>query len=156
MTAETEPRPDARNRPHGPDGGFTRSFQRDNPVQHRPGALDVSTTFKLIIEDDEGKTTVYPLVDGEISIGRREGNTIRLMERNVSRRHARLVCDGDAVHVEDLDSYNGVRINGERIVTRHQVRERDLIEIGDYHLALQRADDEVVEQPTQNIDETEA
>ena len=46
--------------------------------------------FKLTIEDDEGKTTVVPLARDEITIGRLEGNTIRLTERNVSRRHARL------------------------------------------------------------------
>lgn len=100
----------------------------------------MATIFKLIIEDDEGKTTVYPLADGEISIGRREGNTIRLMERNVSRRHAKLLRNNGAVFVEDLDSYNGIRINGERISGRYEVKEGDLVEIGDYHLALQRSE----------------
>ena len=47
--------------------------------------------FKLVIQDDEGKTTVVPLIRDEITIGRKEGNTIRLTERNVSRRHARIV-----------------------------------------------------------------
>ena len=46
---------------------------------------------KLIIEDDEGKAVVVPLIRDEISVGRQEGNTIRLTERNVSRKHARLV-----------------------------------------------------------------
>ena len=36
--------------------------------------------FKLTIEDDEGKTTVVPLARDEITIGRLEGNTIRLTE----------------------------------------------------------------------------
>ncbi|MCA9550745.1 MAG: FHA domain-containing protein [Myxococcales bacterium] len=100
----------------------------------------MATIFKLIIEDDEGKTTVYPLADGSVSIGRREGNTIRLMERNVSRRHARLMRGNGAVFIEDLDSYNGIKINGERIAGRYEVREGDLVEIGDYHLALQRTE----------------
>lgn len=100
----------------------------------------MATIFKLIIEDDEGKTTVYPLSDGSVSIGRKEGNTIRLMERNVSRRHARLLKNNGAVFIEDLDSYNGIRINGERIAGRYEVKEGDLVEIGDYHLALQRAE----------------
>lgn len=100
----------------------------------------MATIFKLIIEDDEGKTTVYPLADGQVSIGRKESNTIRLMERNVSRRHARLVRNTGSVFIEDLDSYNGIRINGERIAGRYEVREGDLVEIGDYHLALQRTE----------------
>ena len=99
----------------------------------------MATIFKLIIEDDEGKTTVYPLADGNLTIGRKEGNTIRLMERNVSRRHARLERTNGAVFIQDLDSYNGVKINGERISGRYEVKEGDLVEIGDYHLALQKS-----------------
>ncbi|MEO1335014.1 MAG: FHA domain-containing protein, partial [Myxococcota bacterium] len=99
----------------------------------------MATIFKLIIEDDEGKTTVYPLADGDLTIGRKDGNTIRLMERNVSRRHARLERTNGAVYIQDLDSYNGVKINGERITGKYEVKEGDLVEIGDYHLALQKS-----------------
>jgi ABC transport system ATP-binding/permease protein len=94
--------------------------------------------YKLIIEDDEGHTTVVPLVKEEITIGRKEGNTIRLTERNVSRHHARLTRSNGSVFIEDLDSYNGVRVNGDKIAARTTVREGDLVEIGDYHLALQK------------------
>ena len=34
--------------------------------------------LKLLIEDDEGKQTVVPLIRDEITIGRKEGNTIRV------------------------------------------------------------------------------
>nr|WP_211194454.1 FHA domain-containing protein [Pyxidicoccus fallax] len=93
--------------------------------------------MKLIIEDDEGRKTVVPFVRDEITIGRQEGNTIRLTERNVSRRHARLVRLNGHVVVEDLGSYNGTRINGERIAGQSPLKEGDLIQIGDYDLALQ-------------------
>ncbi|MCE9667579.1 FHA domain-containing protein [Myxococcus stipitatus] len=93
--------------------------------------------LKLIIEDDEGRKTVVPFVRDEITIGRQEGNTIRLTERNVSRRHARLVRLNGHVVVEDLGSYNGTRINGERIAGQSPLNEGDLIQIGDYDLALQ-------------------
>ena len=94
--------------------------------------------LKLIIEDDEGRKTVVPFVRDEITIGRQEGNTIRLTERNVSRRHARLLRQNGHVLVEDLGSYTGVRINGERIQGPAQVADGDLIQIGDYDLALQK------------------
>ncbi len=93
--------------------------------------------LKLIIEDDEGRKTVVPFVRDEITIGRQEGNTIRLTERNVSRRHARLVRQNGHVLVEDLGSYNGIRINGDKIQGQVPVREGDLIQIGDYDLAVQ-------------------
>src|SRR6516165_6209435 len=92
--------------------------------------------YKLIIQDDEGKTTVVPLIRDEITIGRKEGNTIRLTERNVSRRHAKLLKQNGSVFIEDLTSYNGIKVNGDRIAGRAPVNEGDRIQIGDYQLAL--------------------
>jgi pSer/pThr/pTyr-binding forkhead associated (FHA) protein len=94
---------------------------------------------KLIIEDDEGRTTVVPLVRDELSIGRQEGNAIRLTERYVSRQHARLLKTNGAVVIEDLASYTGVRVNGIRIEAPTPLREGDQVSIGDYKLSV-RAD----------------
>ena len=44
--------------------------------------------WKLTIEDDEGKRTPLSLGREEYSIGRGEENTVRLTERNISRKHA--------------------------------------------------------------------
>jgi pSer/pThr/pTyr-binding forkhead associated (FHA) protein/tetratricopeptide (TPR) repeat protein len=95
--------------------------------------------LKLIIEDDEGRKTVVRFSRDEITIGRQEGNTIRLTERNVSRRHARLFRQNGSILVEDLGSYNGVRVNGERVVGHAPIHDGDLIEIGDYDLELEGA-----------------
>ena len=92
--------------------------------------------FKLVIQDDEGKTTVVPLIRDEITIGRKEGNTIRLTERNVSRRHARILRNNGEVHIEDLGSYNGIRVNNARIAERVNLRVSDQVQIGDYKLYL--------------------
>ncbi|MCX5747856.1 MAG: FHA domain-containing protein [Proteobacteria bacterium] len=92
--------------------------------------------FKLVIQDDEGKTTVVPLIRDEITIGRKEGNTIRLTERNVSRRHARIVRNNGEVQIEDLGSYNGIRVNNARIAERVSLRISDQVQIGDYKLYL--------------------
>ena len=97
--------------------------------------------LRLIIEDGEGATHVVPLVRDEITIGREEGNTIRLTERNVSRRHARLLRTGEdtqpTVIVEDLRSYNGIKVNGDRVAWKRTLRPSDTLQIGDYFLALQ-------------------
>jgi pSer/pThr/pTyr-binding forkhead associated (FHA) protein len=92
--------------------------------------------FKLVIQDDEGKTTVVPLIRDEITIGRKEGNTIRLTERNVSRRHARILRNNGEVQIEDLGSYNGIRVNNARIAERVALRVSDQVQIGDYKLYL--------------------
>lgn len=94
-------------------------------------------SFNLIIEDDEGKRSVVPVELGEVSIGRLEGNTIRLDERNVSRSHARLSRENGTVYAEDLDSFNGIFINGDRVSGRTPVFSGDLIKIGDFQLAVE-------------------
>src|SRR3954471_10997112 len=97
---------------------------------------------KLIIEDDEGKAVVVPLIREEISIGRQEGNTIRLTERNVSRRHARLIRREGRYMIEDLGSHTGTRVNGSAIKAVVPLNDGDHIVIGDYKLAIK------VERPT--------
>jgi pSer/pThr/pTyr-binding forkhead associated (FHA) protein len=108
--------------------------------------------WKLVIEDDEGRRTVVPLSRDQYSIGRKEGNTIRLTERNVSREHARIFrkqANGDARNqhdgaterltfvLEDLTSYNGVFVNGLRISHAQDLSHGDLVQIGDYRIVLQ-------------------
>jgi len=91
---------------------------------------------KLQIKDDTGKTHSVPLTRDEITIGRKEGNTIRLTERNVSRTHARFLRKGEEIHVEDLSRY-GTRVNGERITETRRVGSGDVIQIGDYLISLE-------------------
>ena len=91
---------------------------------------------KLLIEDDEGKTVVVPLIRDEITIGRQEGNTIRLSEQNVSRRHARLVRRQGALLLEDLSSYNGTKLNGAVLSASAPLKDGDVILIGDYRMAI--------------------
>jgi pSer/pThr/pTyr-binding forkhead associated (FHA) protein/outer membrane protein assembly factor BamD (BamD/ComL family) len=94
--------------------------------------------YKLVISDDEGKTTVVPLIRDEVTIGRREGNTIRLTDRNVSRAHARLVRDDKGSFVlNDQQSRNGTKVNGELVTTKpRRIKPSDQITIGDYSLSI--------------------
>jgi pSer/pThr/pTyr-binding forkhead associated (FHA) protein len=99
--------------------------------------------WKLVIEDDEGKRTVVPLTRDEYTIGRREGNSIRLTERNVSRDHAKLgkrpgpTKDKPIFTLGDVTSYNGVYVNGLRVADKQELAHGDLIQIGDYRIVLQ-------------------
>ena len=92
--------------------------------------------YKLIIEDDEGKTTEVPIIRDEITVGRKEGNTIRLTERNISRRHARITRQNNALYIEDLLSYCGIKVNGDRIQGKVAVGDGDRVQIGDYQLSI--------------------
>lgn len=93
--------------------------------------------MKLVIEDESGTRSVVPFASDEITVGRAaEGVTFRLGDRDVSRRHARFVRANGSVSVEDLGSLTGTLVNGERIAGRRRLREGDLVEIGDYDLAV--------------------
>jgi len=93
--------------------------------------------MKLVIEDDAGTRSTVPFTGEAIVVGR-DGDevTFRLGDRNVSRRHARFVRQNGSVLVEDLGSLTGTRVNGERIAGRRKLRAGDLVQIGDYDLAL--------------------
>src|ERR1039458_5752970 len=91
---------------------------------------------KLLIEDDEGKTVAVPLIREEITIGRTDGNTIRLTEQNVSRKHARLTLRSGVLRIEDLGSYNGTSLNGSALSGVASLKDGDVILIGDYRLGI--------------------
>ena len=102
--------------------------------------------LKLLIRDDEGHETVVPLVRQEITIGRQAGNMVRLTERNVSRRHARLSRQNGTVFLEDLASANGTQVNGERLEGQVALGVGDQVRIGNYQLSI-RFDQVAVETP---------
>lgn len=92
--------------------------------------------WKLTIEDDEGKQTGLPLAHDEYALGRGESNSIRLTDRNVSRRHATLTKNGQGWVIRDLDSYNGTFVNGVRVNGEQHLRHGDLVQLGDYRIEI--------------------
>ena len=61
-----------------------------------------------------GGTTRHPLPDsGRVSLGRAEGNDIRIDDSSVSRRHA-VIHIGHALRIEDLGSANGTMLRREK------------------------------------------
>lgn len=88
-----------------------------------------------------GKTVSFQIVDGvdkgrtflslpiPITIGREEGNAIRLNDDRVSRFHAKVQEDQGQLVLTDLDSTNGTRVNGETVQLRI-LRPGDRINVG--------------------------
>jgi hypothetical protein len=70
------------------------------------------------------------LLRENLSIGRREGNTIRLEDQYVSGNHARILVKNKEVIIEDLNSTNGVFVNDQRINNSYKLRANDKIKIG--------------------------
>ena len=96
--------------------------------------------LQLSIQDYEGKSTVIPLADGELSIGRDDSNSICLTERNVSRRHAVIMTHGNKVYLENVAATFGTRLNNTLLRDRSQLQTGDVVQIGDYSLQVLGAD----------------
>ena len=94
-----------------------------------------SGRFRLKI-DDEGRSRLVPIRLGAATIGRDPDNTVRLEDRNVSRRHLRITREAKQVWIEDLSSANGTRVNGELVKGRTCVYRNDVIQVGDFTLEI--------------------
>jgi DNA-binding NtrC family response regulator len=70
--------------------------------------------FQLTI-DLRDQTIRHTLEVGETIVGSSAGCEIKVSEPTVSRRHARIVVDGDRISIEDLNSSNGTAVEGRRI-----------------------------------------
>jgi len=79
---------------------------------------------------------VFEVQLGELVLGRAPGCDVVLAHAAVSRQHARIDCVEGRFVVEDLDSSNGLRVNGEE-KSRHELRDNDLIKICGYHLLFE-------------------
>ena len=74
------------------------------------------------------------LVPGRFVIGRTSDNDLPVESKFISRHHAQLVTTEEGTVVEDLNSTNGVYLNGRR-VRRHRLAEGDVIRIGMHDLS---------------------
>jgi len=103
--------------------------------------------FTLIIEDKHGGIAdEYSFEEGEFYIGRSHTSDIILPSDNVSRRHARLYTVDGKCYIEDLNSSNGVFVNGRRIQEVYQIQRSAQIKVGDYYLHIESDADQGAEE----------
>jgi pSer/pThr/pTyr-binding forkhead associated (FHA) protein len=69
----------------------------------------------LVMFRSDGERRSFSIARDMTVIGRREDCDLRIPLGEISRKHCRLVRDGDALRLEDLGSSNGTFHNGERI-----------------------------------------
>ena len=84
-------------------------------------------------------TRQVPLSPGENLVGRDPSLTVWLDSPSVSRRHARVVLDGDRVTVEDLGSKNGTHVRGETVTESVTVSDGDEIRFGSISVTFRRS-----------------
>jgi hypothetical protein len=88
---------------------------------------------KLILSMDGAVIKEYPLNKERMTIGRKEHNDIAIDNLAVSGEHAAIVTILHDSFLEDLDSTNGLEVNG-KPTKKHFLQNNDVIEIGKYKL----------------------
>lgn len=99
---------------------FGRSSMKTRLVNYREGEINL----------------VFPLKTGRATLGRATDNTIQLPDDKVSKHHATLRQTNEVWAIQDLESRNGVFVNGKR-VTAADLKDGDCIKVGPYELYLE-------------------
>lgn len=89
----------------------------------------------LEITGSEEKDGEFELGERAVVIGRSADCDIQLGVQNVSRKHAAVVFQNEEYLIEDLESTNGVFVNGIKVV-KCVLRNNDQIEIGGVRLVF--------------------
>src|SRR6478609_902043 len=110
------------------DPGESRGFPPMPPV-----------TFQVLEGIDKGR--VFRDLQTPVTIGREEGNVLRLNDERVSRFHAKVQFDNGEYILTDLESTNGTRING-NVVQIRRLRPGDRVGVG-RSLLLYGSDQEI-------------
>ncbi|QSQ22705.1 FHA domain-containing protein [Pyxidicoccus parkwayensis] len=94
--------------------------------------------WQIIINGPGYFDTSYDLPEGVTSLGRADENDIVLGGDLVSRRHARLYVEGDALRIEDLGSRNGSRVNGAPLQGSKNLSPGDTVALGENTLSVRQ------------------
>ncbi len=98
------------------------------------GDADTPEPVGRVILATEGRTTrELPLKVGRIIIGRTADNDLQVDSRFVSRHHCQIVTGAEGSMIEDLNSTNGIYVQGKR-VRRYNLNDGDVVVIGKHEI----------------------
>jgi chromosome segregation ATPase len=111
---------------------------RDAPDPAEPAP---DSAVRLLIHTEEGREVVHVL-GRKTSVGRTPDNDLQIDAKYISRHHAVVLVGPVHTLIEDLNSTNGVQVNGRRI-TRHTLKDGDTVLFGraQYRFAVRKSGD---------------
>ena len=128
------PAPQPGEPPSQPEPGATMVYRK--PVETEAvSAEELGLGREVVSLTVNG--TKHELDEGKALIGRSKDCDIQLADPNVSRRHAEVRQEGAAYWIVDLDSTNGMEVNG-RPLKRAKLRQGDRITLGSTELVFRR------------------
>lgn len=69
-------------------------------------------------------------IRSDLTIGRKDNNSIVLSDPHISGNHAQIIVRNDSLFIEDLNSTNGTYLNGNKISNKVKLSNKDEIKIG--------------------------
>ena len=102
-------------------------LETDEPT--RPHAANPTEAPRMILKGAAGDVTEFPLGESNI-LGRSTTASVRLADREVSRKHSQIDKEGESYVLRDLGSSNGTFLNGKRIFGPTHLKDGDEVVIG--------------------------
>jgi Protein of unknown function (DUF3662)/FHA domain len=133
MVQGAAPQPDAP--PSQPQPGATMVYRKPPVETEAVSAEELGLGREIVSLTVNG--TKHELDGGQAVIGRSKECDIQLPDPNVSRKHAEVRQEGAAYWVIDLDSTNGMEVNGRR-QKRAKLRQGDRITLGSTEIVFKR------------------
>ena len=91
---------------------------------------------ELLVRPLHGNSFRFSLRKDVVSIGRSKRNDLVLADQWLERHHAEIRAEGDRFVLEDFRTKNGAYVNGERIDGTVQLKNNDIITLGDQQLTF--------------------
>lgn len=88
--------------------------------------------YRLVMRRGPTPGTIFELSKSDMTIGRDLGNDYVINDVEISRKHLRMVLQGENYIIEDLGSTNGSFVNGQRLASPHVLIPGDLISLGEH------------------------
>ena len=109
--------------------------------------------IKLVLKGDKGTLTETAVTSKPIIIGRGESSTLLINDSSISLNHAKVTMRQGKVYIKDMDSTNGVLVNGKRIPTAKakNIAPGDEIKIGLHVFHLEEGPDDAESERTMII-----
>lgn len=107
------------------------------PITNNPNEIE-EPLYVLSLLNNELKTTSWKLHLGEYNIGRSSENRIILDDITVSRNHCILHILKDKATLIDLNSTNGLFVNGD-LEEKAELNSGDRLQIGKYQFLLTKS-----------------
>ena len=103
----------------------------------RKSLIEGAPIAKLMVAHPDEESVEFPIIQGRLILGRTEDNDLQIDSKFVSRHHAQILTYNKDSILQDLNSTNGIYMQGKRVKKR-RLRDGDLFVIGEHELLYVR------------------